>query len=174
MLYGVLNGKSLQHLTIQEIKKIKELEFYNYKKIAFVRNPFDRIISEYFWRIENFGKKMIIFKDFLVAEVIPRKNVMPKVMKNFYRDENDVKLLDDHYIDQHKFITDNNGNIIVDFIGRFENLYDDYKKPFGLDLINYKIHSSKHNDYKEYYDSETKSLVEECYKKDLELFKYKF
>ena len=90
MLYGVLNGKSLQHLTIQEIKKIKELEFYNYKKIAFVRNPFDRIISEYFWRIENFGKKMIIFKDFLVAEVIPRKNVMPKVMKNFYRDENDI------------------------------------------------------------------------------------
>ena len=95
-------------------------------------------------------------------------------MKNFYRNENVVKLLDDHYIDQHKFITDNNGNIIVDFIGRFENLYNDFKKAFGLDLINYKINSSKHNDYKEYYDSETKSLVEECYKKDLELFKYEF
>ena len=174
LLYGILNGKPLQHLTIQEIKKIKELEFHIYQKIAFVRNPFDRIISEYFWRIENFGKKIIMFKDFLVEEVIPRKNGIPKVVKNFYHDESIVELLDNHYVDQHKFITDNNGNIIVDFIGRFENLNDDFKKAFGLDLINYKINSSKHNDYKEYYDSETKSLVEECYKNDLELFKYKF
>lgn len=174
ILYGMLDSRSLQHLTIQEIKKIKELEFQIYQKIAFVRNPFDRIISEYFWRIENFGKKIIMFKDFLVEEVIPRKNGIPKVIKNFYHNENIVELLDNHYVDQHKFITDNNGNIIVDFIGRFENLNDDFKKAFGLDLINYKVHSTKHNDYKEYYDSETKSLVKECYKKDLELFKYEF
>ena len=67
-----------------------------------------------------------MFKDFLVEEVIPRKNGIPKVVKNFYHDESIVELLDNHYVDQHKFITDNNGNIIVDFIGRFENLNDDF------------------------------------------------
>ena len=174
ILYGILNGKSLQHLTIQEIKKIRESEFRIYKKIAFVRNPFDRIISEYFWRMQYFGKKMIKFKNFLVEEVIPRKNGIPKVMKNFYKHENVVKLIDDHYMDQYKFITDNKGNIMVDFIGRFENLNDDFKKACGLELINQKIQCTKHNNYKEYYDSETKLLVEKCYKKDLELFKYEF
>ena len=174
LLYGILNGKSLQHLTIQEIKKIRESEFRIYKKIAFVRNPFDRIISEYFWRMKYFGKKIVKFKDFLVEEVIPRKNGIPKIMKNFYKHENIVKLVDDHYMDQHKFITDNKGNIIVDFIGRFENLNDDFKKACGLELINQKIQCTKHNNYKEYYDSETKLLVEKCYKKDLELFKYEF
>ena len=63
---------------------------------------------------------------------------------------------------------------MVDFIGRFENLNDDFKKACGLELINQKIQSTKHNNYKEYYDTETKLLVEKCYKKDLELFKYEF
>ena len=32
ILYGMLDDRSLQHLTIQEIKKIKELEFQIYQK----------------------------------------------------------------------------------------------------------------------------------------------
>ena len=174
ILYGIQEGRSLQHLTIQEIKKIRLSEFKSYKKIAFVRNPFDRIISEFFWRLKYFGKKTVSFKYFLVEEVIPRKNGIPKMMKNFYQHENIVKLIDDHYMDQYKFIADKNGDVIVDFVGKFENLYDDFKKACGLELINQKIHSTKHNHYKEYYDSETISLVKKCYEKDLEFFKYKF
>ena len=65
ILYGKETNKFLQHLTIQEINEIKKKEFNNYKKVSFVRNPYDKIVSEYLWRIQIYGKKKIEFKGYL-------------------------------------------------------------------------------------------------------------
>ena len=190
ILYGKKNNRLLQHLTISEIKEIKNKEYKKYKKITFVRNPFDKLLSEYFWRIQLYGKNKIDFKYFLMEEVIPRKNKINTYVKNFYKDEKIISSLDIHYMEQYKFLINNN-NLDVDSIGKFEDFESDFKKLFNKKSLNYKVNKSKVDYfyylskkffpkfikkrlYRKFYDSESRNLVEKEYKKDLDLFNYNF
>jgi len=190
ILYGKKNNKLLQHLTISEIKGIKNKEYKTYKKITFVRNPFDKLLSEYFWRIQRYGKNKIDFKYFLMEEAIPRKNKINTYVKNFYKDEKIISSMDIHYMEQYKFLINNN-NLDVDSIGKFEDFEIDFKKLFNKKLLNYKINKSKVDYfyylskkflpkfikkrlYRKFYDNDSRKLVEEEYKKDLDLFNYNF
>lgn len=79
---------------------------------------------------------------------------------------------------QTDWILDDNGNIMVDFIGRVENIEEDLKKCF--DIIGIKtnkiphINKTKHNNYRQYYNETTQKIVKEIYKKDIDFFNYKF
>lgn len=81
---------------------------------------------------------------------------------------------------QTDWILDENGKLMVDWVGRFENLNQDHKKvmkKIGIENPPKLSHSRKsRNDrnYKKYYDEETKRIVDEIYKKDIEMFGYKF
>ena len=173
ILYGKKNNKLLQHLTISEIKGIKNKEYKTYKKITFVRNPFDKLLSEYFWRIQRYGK-----------------NKINTYIKNFYKDEKIISSMDIHYMEQYKFLINNN-NLDVDSIGKFEDFEIDFKKLFNKKLLNYKINKRKVDYfyylskkflpkfikkrlYRKFYDNDSRKLVEEEYRKDLDLFNYNF
>ena len=90
------------------------------------------------------------------------------------------KYADDHFKSQYLFITNKQGKLVCDFIGRIENFKQDFKKICEKIDINapkkypHKRKSKRKKDYREYYDEETKKLVEERYKEDLKYFGYKF
>ena len=191
ILYGKDDDKLLQHLTLQNIKITKQNEFDKYRKISFVRNPYDRMVSEYLWRTQIYGKRQIEFKQYIFEEAIPRKNGENVFVKNFYKDENLVPLMDIHYLDQYKFLINKYGNIDIDFIGKFENLEEDFFKIFNFKIAETKIHKSKSNylyylykkiipfllrkkAYRRFYDNETKDLIENEYAEDLKKFNYSF
>ena len=79
------------------------------------------------------------------------------------------------------FITDKKGNVLIDFIGRYENLQNDFNlicvklniQHLKLPMIN-KSRKREHKNYREYYDDQSKAIVTELYKKDLEYFNYNF
>ena len=78
----------------------------------------------------------------------------------------------------HKWLEDENGNLMVDFIGRYEEfdkgvetIYNHLNLP--LPEIK-KINSSKHKHYSEYYCDESFEIVTNHNKRDLEIFNYKF
>ncbi len=191
ILYGKEKNNFLQHLTLIEINNLKIKEINNYKKISFVRNPYDKIVSEYHWRIQVYGKKNINFKKYLFEEVIPRKNGENKFIKNFYKNESLIPLMDRHYLDQYKFLINEKGNFESDFIGKFENLEKDFFKIFNFQINKDQIHKSRANylyylykkfmpnflkkkAYRKFYDNETKDLISKEYSKDLEYFNYNY
>lgn len=83
-----------------------------------------------------------------------------------------------HYMSQYLYITDNGGNVLVDFIGRHETFEKDFshicnrigaKKPELSHLM-----KSNHETYRKYYTKETSEMVKQRYLKDISMFGYEF
>jgi hypothetical protein len=76
------------------------------------------------------------------------------------------------------YITGSNGNLLVDFVGRFENLGSDLLKVY--DKLGIELRSIPHENrsvrghYSSFYTPETKMIVEERFKRDIEYFGYEF
>lgn len=166
---------ALQHLKSSEYKVMLGDDIYNeYFKFAICRNPYDKIISEFFWckKIPGKGYKYgQSFDDFL-------KFVQKCVLeKNYYE-----TVYHDHFIPQHEFIYDEKNNLQIDRLFKFEN-FDEVKNFLKEELnITYVPHlikrssnihlQKKKNNNIELTDKQ-KELIYEIYKKDFILLNYK-
>lgn len=163
IVYGLKDGKYTQHLEYESIKnyyKGKE-NIENYFKFAFVRNTWDRLLSAYSYLNPNPDKKS--FCDYLKRKC--------KILQ-----ENKLSECD-HYNTQIRYVFKNDKKIL-DFIGIFENIQEDFKNLCKIVSIEHKplpiMNHSKRKNYQEYYDTETINIVKETYKKEIEYFDFKF
>lgn len=158
-----------RHKTAQE--KIKEMGQARWQKkftFTIVRNPWDRVVSHYFFRKKtnqtNLRTNPVEFNDW-VKLVYLDKNP-------FYYDKPKM------FMPQFDWIADESGKILVDYIGRFENLESDFKKIcHQLDRNCHLPHekkSSGRRNYREYYSGDSSDIVSSIFKKDVEHFGYKF
>jgi chondroitin 4-sulfotransferase 11 len=154
--------------------KISNLDesFGDYFKFTIVRNPWDRLVS--CWKNKIEAKRVETRKFYY--DVLGFDNPIGLTFENFVKCLNVDKLLyaDEHWMPLHSMIELNS----VDFIGRFENLQEDFnticdKIGIPRQELPHK-NKTKHKHYTEYYDSETKQIVAEKYAKDIEYFNYKF
>jgi hypothetical protein len=161
-------------------------EFESHFKFSFVRNPWDRIVSEYKYR--GYPVK-IDFKTYLF------KHLPPPGWTDTYC----------HIIPQYDFLYDDAGKLLVDFVGRYESLQPDFDKvcarlgipPTPLPRVDRSLddawpgtlrelrkqvrraiwsrereHTFPH--YTEYYDDESREFVGRLFRKDVEAFNYAF
>ena len=154
------NNLSLQHQfynTIYNNRDKLNINFNNIKIFTVVRNPYDRIISDLFF-------KKIIKKDYTSEQVYDK-------IVNDYLNRYD---LDNHNVSQYKFITDENLKLIPNIkIFKCENLNeinDDLNKFIGFDINIKKNNVNK--DYSMYLNNDSIDLINKKYKKDFELFNY--
>lgn len=152
--------------------------FDRYFKFTFVRNPFDRLLSAYQFlkkggmdsNDERFQREVLSHYDtfeHFVMGCLNEKNILNQ----------DIWI---HFYPQYKFLCDENDNILVDFVGRFECFSEDYdtirnRVPGASELKHLnKTKDKKITSYREVYTPEMKEKVKRLYKKDLELFGYDF
>lgn len=185
--FGIPKGHAADpkfyHMSLNDIRKYYSLNnLSKYFKFSIVRNPFDRLVSLYhdFYYLREGNKKTFL--------KIGRNEFWPNSI--YYKSKGDFNIYCDllynsskwrneiHHRPQVKNITSYNSNLKLDFIARYEKLNEDWdiiksKLDINIDLI--KINSSKRGrNYKNYYNENSKKLVNKIYEEDLDTFKYKF
>lgn len=176
ILFGVERRRALQHLTLREIRaRLPKVTFDAYFKFSFVRNPFDRLVSEYHWRIsERMIDASMSFKEFVRREVVPFK---PTGGIARWLDDRRRVVLEDHFLPQHVFVCDEAGRIAVDRLGRMESFEKDFKDiclALKVEARLPAVNRTAHRPYREHYDDQTRGWAERVYEKDLEIFHYAF
>lgn len=139
--------------------KLPEYIFNSYFKFGFVRNPWDWQVSLYHFTQQNpehfqhdLVKKMT-FEDYIEWRVEEAKCT------------------------QKEFLYDRSGNQLVDFVGRIENINEDFQ--YICDKIGVKnklkhTNKSVHQDYRKMYSGHTFDLINKTYAEEINLFGYDF
>jgi len=221
---GFVTSSHMSIFSLLESKVISEEYFSKAFKFCFVRNPWDRLVSLYFYkhyhRVMSFDSfcqlvhKKIALKDTKWGRLCQHIYDVPFV-------EYAVSLIDKvpgyssspidrvpgiSYLPlplpklsaqlampnlgmyhtrgltqanpQLDWISDAEGRIVVDFVGRFENLQGDCQRVcdiIGIECTLPHFNKTKRSrNYREYYSSRTKRIVRETYGRDIEAFGYEF
>ena len=141
---------------------------------CFVRNPWDRLVSSYFFLKQGGHPKFRAEDTADFNEYFGEHETFRDMLINW----DDRYYNQIHFRPQYQWICDSNDRLIPQYIGRFENIQHDYNVICDkLGLPRKKLphaNNSKHKHYTEYYDETTRQIVAEKYIKDIELFDYKF
>ena len=175
--------EKLAHLSAEEYVRcghVEPAEFESLFKFSFVRNPFERIVSEY--RYRNYFHHRS-FRDFVLNK-LPRAG-----WDDQYR----------HVMPQYDMLHDTGGRLLVDFVGRFESLETDFGRVCrklgtrGASLRHrnrsdkwtrklkrrvrnfvFQNGESPKSGYRAFYDEATLEAVNHLYRRDIETFGYRF
>lgn len=162
-----LRNYSLQHYTFKDFILIMgEDKIKTYHKIVcVVRNPFDRMVSEYYY-YSNVIKKVSL-DEFTVDEL---KVKFEKFCKMCFAGH---VYNDNHHAPQYKFIVNQGGKIDPRIqILKFESLGTDFESIFNCPLKYHELRSNRKLACQEYYTSTSQKLVADYYHSDFSLFGY--
>lgn len=159
---------TLEHRDCKELIRIVGPKVWDSAfKFSIVRNPWDRAYSWYKFNIKLNKHRMrqdqISFEDWII-ESFERKN-----SKYFFN----TKLFQSQY----DFLSDDTGELAVDFIGRFENLRDELdriKKIIPIQGQLQHLNPTKKDNYQTVYSEYSKNTVAQHYFKDIKEWNYSF
>jgi hypothetical protein len=165
--YGGIKNKIFAscYLLLPKKKRIKigQKQFESYFKFGFVRNPWDRVISLYLREQGLQMRDKMTFDEFVAWAKYSSSTCRHPVP----------------HVNQLDWFVDPHGNVLVDFIGRFEKLRDDWSiicQKLGLaqELPHKNMNPRRDRHYTEYYTETTKKIIENRFKVDIEYFGYEF
>lgn len=156
------------HSTWQAVKDyIGEDKWNSYYKFAFDRNPYDKMVSIYFWWKNRFGGTQT-FKDFLVG--------FEKSKNIFYSDDYIVPAEREPKV----IYTDASREIQVEDVGRFENMQEElgrFLHRVGIEWDGWlpiAKPGKRNRDYRGYYDDESSAIVRRMFGWEIEHFGYEY
>lgn len=163
-------------------------------KFTFVRNPYDWLVSQWFYNFQF--RKNPRFLDDPGQWLRRRYHPYLSIMGRSHRELCGVRKFTVEDIDfiyrylalnyrslpyrpgklQISYVLDADDNMIIDYIGRFESLEQDFRNivdKIGLrDVTLPKVNVSKHRGYEEYYTEESARRVYELWQPDFDVLGY--
>jgi hypothetical protein len=168
-------GAPKPHIPVSRYAAFDASLYNQFFKFAFVRNPWDRLLSSY--------------SHICAAENDPEWKTHTAVLSRFKDFESFVLALEDpklrrrilgftHFRPQVDWLTlPRSKQIAVDFVGRFENLDLDYvivADRLGISSPLPNVNASKHVPYRDAYSRRMRDIVAEMYSDDVNLLGYRF
>jgi hypothetical protein len=153
--------EAYKHLPAPEIIKLMGREtFESYFSFAIIRNPWDWQVSLY---------------KFVLKDPSNQHHGLVKALGSFdayikWRCEKEPRF-------QKDFIYSSDNELLVDFVGRFEQLDVDFQSicsRIGISASLPKLNVSNERPYQQYYSDETRELVRRTFAPDIKLFGYEF
>jgi len=168
---GLFSVDAVGHMPMRYYQVALGREKYSsYFKFSIVRNPWDRVYSAYRY----------LLKGGLSVQDVAWRDVLGK-----YSDFNDfiMKWLDEdnirlslHFMPQNHFIKNSQGLIDLDYLGRFENLVQDFdvlrRRIGGSPLAQHNVSGT--GSYLEAYSKKSVEIVAQVYRRDIDLLGYEF
>ena len=156
--------------------KSRALAYRDYWKFAFVRDPWDRLVSCYAEKIRDDGDNEHFtagISNILLPFEVFRSGMSFEEFAKAAAAISDDRA-DPHWRSQHTFVS-SGGKLWVDFIGRFESIERDFQfvcERIGANCTLPHLLKSKHNNHQGYYSDSLRDLVGRRYRQDIEVFKY--
>jgi hypothetical protein len=169
-----------KHFMARELREIHGEAVWNASlKFSFVRNPWDRLVS--WWSMVDNSRDYI-------DQARPPNAFFGYVLKRAKSFEDFLLRCDDEIVDsdgrknifrnQIEYLTDDNGAVMVDFVGRYERLqegFDEISRRLGRASVELpRTNTSRHAAYTEYYTPAMAEIVAKRYARDIERFGYRF
>jgi hypothetical protein len=159
-----------RHAKIVAAKELLPKDFFDELfKFAFVRNPWDLQVSSFHHIRRERPQYLGGMKDF--DSFLRWKLDLERPYQ--YHADISIELQSDYLIDLH-------GNLVVDFIGRYERLEEDFStacRRIGVsppNLAHKRQATDRQKDYRGYYSDHTAELVAHRFKQDIEMLGYRF
>lgn len=166
---ALFNNRAAGHIDVETAKVLVGVwRFPYFFKFCFVRNPWDRLVSAYHYLRKGHPTSPIahtLMRGASFAEFVTETLRSPAVAREL------------HIRPQCSFVVDSRGELVVDFVGRFEHLERDFEtvaRRLGQARKLEAHNQSLHQDYESYYDDQTQKIVADFYRQDIELFNYRF
>jgi hypothetical protein len=148
------------HISVRQLQPLLPAgQWESYFKFAFVRNPFDRFVSTCFFLRRN-QPGMEQHAAAFMRQAIRTPRFRQRILVQ----------------PQSALLTDASGRVVLDYVGRFENLQESCNEAFariGLPAADLaRRNTSRHEEYSSYYDDELRRAVADYYRADFDNFGY--
>lgn len=183
-----------KHIPPRLLKSLIGNKLWNqYFKFCFVRNPWDWFVSQYFhnYKPGKIRKKEIILNPVgLITDIgcnARRKEELrntllfskEQIMSLYYLLRRYRGVFDADSLFQYNYVYDEEDSFMMDFVGRFERLDEDFNKIKRILNIDTSeclpvANQNKHKPYQSYYTPETRDLIQTLYQIDIQTFNYTF
>lgn len=150
------------HISFEQLRKFMDpVQFAEFFKFAFVRNPFDRFVS---------------YCSFMTRSSDAFQRDPQRVMQHFLATPPSGHIL---FQPQHVIVLGADGAMLADYIGRVESMqesFDFIAQRIGIPTVQLeRVNSTRRAAYRDYYNRQDLiDGVASLYARDLELFDYDF
>jgi hypothetical protein len=175
-------AEAIHEVEFPYVKKYKvRSEFRSFYKFAFVRNPWDRLVSCYRDKVCDQADHVYATHENRFVQYLKSIGVYQPGM-TFEDFVNIVAAIPDnraegHFRSQASLLTDQHGLLPFEKIGRFETLAEDFDaiaKQIRLKSPLPHLRGTGGSDYRDHYSSKMRELVRKRYEQDVTLFSYNF